>query len=278
MTINQLRVMPFHGSAYPEMACRTLEKQCIAKILAPGKVEVGLSMKNLSQYAYAPGEMILCRRDTEEWLRCNDSIQMLIIELPDQALQAVAEEAGTNKVEFEATPFLQEKRVAALISAIENESANGCLYGQLYMDAIGQAMACALAQARGLLRRPLRDYKCGLAPVRLRRVTEQIHAQLGQELNLEQMARTAGLSTTHFSKMFRQSTGLPPHQFVLNARIVRAKEMLRQSSARVIDIAVACGFQTPQHFSRVFRAICGVSPTEYRSDCGQPRSTSIYLN
>jgi AraC family transcriptional regulator len=80
------------------------------------------------------------------------------------------------------------------------------------------------------------------------------------------MAESAGLSTTHFSHMFRKSTGQSPHQFVLRVRVERAKDMLRAVEVRVLDVAVACGFKTQQHFARVFRRLCGVSPTEYRQE------------
>ena len=68
--------------------------------------------------------------------------------------------------------------------------------------------------------------------------------------------------------MFRESTGETPHQFVSRKRIERAKEMLRAPEARVLDVAVACGFKTQQHFARVFRHVCGTSPTEYRLEGG----------
>jgi AraC family transcriptional regulator len=66
--------------------------------------------------------------------------------------------------------------------------------------------------------------------------------------------------------MFRKSTGETPHQFVLRQRVERAKAMLRAPAARVLDVAVACGFKTQQHFAQVFRHVCGISPTEYRQD------------
>jgi AraC family transcriptional regulator len=64
--------------------------------------------------------------------------------------------------------------------------------------------------------------------------------------------------------MFRQSTGQTPHQFVLGQRVERAKDILRTGELRVLDVALACGFKTQQHFARVFRQVCGISPTEYR--------------
>jgi DNA-binding GntR family transcriptional regulator/AraC-like DNA-binding protein len=107
-------------------------------------------------------------------------------------------------------------------------------------------------------------YQGGLAPARLRRVSELVRTKLEDELTLEELAEAAGLSPGHFSHMFRQSTGQSPHQFVVRERIERAKGMLRAAEARVLDVAVACGFKTQQHFARVFRRMCGVSPTEYR--------------
>jgi AraC family transcriptional regulator len=80
------------------------------------------------------------------------------------------------------------------------------------------------------------------------------------------MAEAVQLSLAHFSQMFRKSTGESPHQFVLRHRIERAKQMLRAAEARVLDVAVACGFKTQQHFARVFRRVCGTSPTEYRHE------------
>jgi len=109
-----------------------------------------------------------------------------------------------------------------------------------------------------------RTYQGGLAPARLRRVSELVRTKLEDELTLDEMAESAGLSPGHFSQMFRQSTGRSPHQFVVRERIERAKEMLRAAEARVLDVAVACGFKTQQHFARVFRRMCGSTPTEYR--------------
>ena len=101
--------------------------------------------------------------------------------------------------------------------------------------------------------------KLGLAPARLRRVTELVHTKIEEELSLHEMAQCAGLSTSHFLETFRRSTGESPHQFVLRQRVERAKEMLREAEMRVLDVAVACGFKTQQHFARVFRRICGAS-------------------
>src|SRR5437899_12027927 len=80
------------------------------------------------------------------------------------------------------------------------------------------------------------------------------------------MAQAVGVSTAHCARMFRKSTGETPHQFVLRQKLDRAKAMLRAPDARILDVAVACGFKTQQHFAQVFRDVCGISPTGYRQD------------
>jgi len=110
----------------------------------------------------------------------------------------------------------------------------------------------------------VRTYRGGLGPACLRRVKELVNEKIEEELHIDEMAELAGLSTAHFSQMFRRSTGESPHQFLLRQRVERAKEMLRTPGIRVLDVAIACGFKTQQHFARVFRRLCGASPTEYR--------------
>jgi len=112
----------------------------------------------------------------------------------------------------------------------------------------------------------VRTHRGGLGSARLRRIKEFVHAKMEDELTLCEMAQSVELSTAHFSRMFRKSTGESPHHFVLRHRVERAKEMLPAAEARVLDVAVACGFKTQQHFARVFRRMCGVSPTEYRQE------------
>jgi len=125
-------------------------------------------------------------------------------------------------------------------------------------------MAVALVSGHAVRHRPVQIYRGGLGSARLRRIKELIHAKIEDDLSLDEMAEVVGLSTAHFARMFRKSTGETPHQFVLRQRLERAKAMLRSPNARVLDVAVACGFKTQQHFAQAFRDIYKVSPTEYR--------------
>src|SRR5215470_3039030 len=146
--------------------------------------------------------------------------------------------------------------------------------GRLFLDSVEQAMAVALVKDHAVRHRPLEIFRGGLGAGRLRWIKELVDAKLEDDLSLDEMAESVGLSTAHFARMFRKSTGESPHQFVLRQRIERAKGMLRVPDARALDVAVACGFKTQQHFAQVFRDVCSVSPTQYRQNFLGPEATS----
>ncbi|WP_077294765.1 helix-turn-helix domain-containing protein [Yersinia proxima] len=104
----------------------------------------------------------------------------------------------------------------------------------------------------------------GLAPVVLKRVKEYIDYNLTQPLLLSDLATQAGLSEFHFARMFKQSTGLAPHQFVLKVRLCRAEQLLKHSAMPLIHIALACGFSSASHFSNCFKNTYGLAPSMLR--------------
>jgi AraC family transcriptional regulator len=240
------------------------QQQSLAKVLSPGRYQHGLSRNKLSDYSYAAGEVIVCNRGIDEFVRWESDIKILKVDLPDAAFQAIAEEAGAENVEIHSSTKFEDKRVDALLSAIQAEEEAGQLSGRLYMDSIAQALASTLVQLRGNLRRKLPSYRCGLTAKQLSRVKELVYGRIDREVSLQEMASAAGLSSNYFNQMFRKSTGQAAHQFVLNARVEHAKDLLKSPRLRIIDIAVSCGFQTSQHFARVFRSVCALTPTEYR--------------
>ena len=103
-----------------------------------------------------------------------------------------------------------------------------------------------------------------MAPARLRRVLEYIEAHLGENVSLSELAEVADLSLFHFAKLFKQSVGESPHQFVLRRRVERAKELLRNPEMSVLEASVRAGFADQRHFSKIFRRMVGASPSGCR--------------
>jgi AraC family transcriptional regulator len=232
--------------------------------LRAGSIEIGLHRSQMKRFTYSTGEMRLSPHHLEKWFRTDD-LSVVTIAISETALVTAADETP-GKVELLSSDNLVDARVGALAAAVNAERAAGFPSGRLFLDSIEQALAVSLVSDYAVLPRPLRMYRGGLGPARLRRVKEFVHAKMEDELSLCELAQSVGLSSAHFSEMFRKSTGETPHQFVLRLRVERGKEMLRSAEARVLDVAIACGFKTQQHFARVFRQLCGTSPTEYRRE------------
>jgi AraC family transcriptional regulator len=100
---------------------------------------------------------------------------------------------------------------------------------------------------------------------RLRRVTEHIRTHLDQDLTLAHLGAVVYMSPYHFARLFQHSTGLPPHRFVVRARIDHAAALLAAPEPSIARISRVVGFRTPSHFSTVFRRLIGVTPRAYRA-------------
>lgn len=101
----------------------------------------------------------------------------------------------------------------------------------------------------------------GLAPARANRVCEYIDSHLQENIALEVLAGIAQLSVHHFARAFRQTLGIPPHNYIVQRRVERAQQMLRNTELPLSEIAIAAGFTDQSHLARHFRTITGVSPS-----------------
>ena len=103
-----------------------------------------------------------------------------------------------------------------------------------------------------------------LAPWQLRRACELMDAEMSANPTIHTLATECHLSSSHFSKAFRHTTGLAPHQWLTRRRIERAREMLLVPESDLVDIALACGFVDQSHFARVFARTEHDSPGHWR--------------
>src|SRR6266576_2470771 len=259
-----MRVELFQPESVTEPRHWVRHDQAFAMMLRPGSIEWGSKRSALEKFEYVAGDLALCHRHVGEWVGLMN-VSHLQLGISDAALMA-SSVGAYGEVELSPSRKFADPRLSAMVAAVDAEMVAGFPSGRLFLDSIEQAMAVALVSSQAVRHRPARISRGGLAPARLRRITDLVHARLEDELGLDELAQSVGLSTAHFARMFRKSTGETPHQFVLRQRLERAKAMLRAPDARILDVAVACGFKTQQHFAQVFRDVCGFSPTRYRQD------------
>jgi len=184
---------------------------------------------------------------------------------PHEFLNAIADAANAphiDELRYEPGSGVDDPIVRALTSVFYPALDRPDQANQLFVDCVMLALGCHIAQTYGGLERtPTRG---GLARWQERRAKEIIAANLAGDVPLTQLARECGLSTGHFSRAFKDTTGIPPHQWLLRQRIENAMRLLRSQQLSLPEVALACGFSDQSHFTRVFTKLSGTSPGAWR--------------
>jgi AraC-like DNA-binding protein len=187
--------------------------------------------------------------------------------LPRQALDEAAKEAGSHGfggLRDEPGTAIDDPVVRHLLTSLLPAVSNPQQAIASFVDHVCLALAVHVTQAYGDLCTSRSLPRGGLAPWQERRAKELMDASIGERIPLARLAAECGLSVRHFARAFRQSTGVPPHRWLLRLRVERAAELLRNRALPLADIAIACGFADQSHFTRVFAALMGTSPNTWR--------------
>ena len=152
----------------------------------------------------------------------------------------------------------QARRFHQLIALNWHEPAERLLTSSLAHEMLSHTLLSQVGAREGL------RLKGGLAAHQRRRLAEYIDQHLEDPISLGQLAGMCALSEYHFARMFRQSFGLPPHQYLLARRLTRAQALLRSGALPLGEIALMCGFSSASHFTHRFRQAMGATPGEYR--------------
>jgi AraC family transcriptional regulator len=239
------------------------ESQFIVMMLEPGAMDLSIDGAPTERLEYVAGDIALCRRHVVGLVGSPDHMKKLRFELSDLHLNEAAGKAN-REIELRSIPKFRDRRIKALMTAVNIERASDFPSGQLFLQSIEVALAAVLVHTYSLSMKGSRPVKGGLSDVGRRNVVDFVRSRISEDISLADMAAVTGVSPTHFSHIFKKSMGKSPHQFVLQQRVQYAKELLLSLNVRVIDIALASGFKTQQHFARIFRRMSGLSPTEYQ--------------
>ena len=153
----------------------------------------------------------------------------------------------------------QSRRFHQLIQMNWSEPGERLLTSSLASALLDHALLNQVGRREGL------QLKGGLAAHQRRQLVETIEQQLAEPLSIGQLAGQCALSPYHFARMFRESFGVPPHQYLLARRLARARDLLRNSSLPLGEVALACGFASASHFTNRFKQSLGGTPGEYRA-------------
>jgi len=143
----------------------------------------------------------------------------------------------------------------ALKRALENSGSAS----RLYAETMTTALSVHLLQYYSAQQLTLPTYTGGLSRLKLQSVVDYIHAHLDRDLSLKELAAIVQMSAHYFSQLFKQSTGITLHQYVIRCRIERAQELLMQGLT-ISDVAKVVGFVDQSHLHRHFKRLVGLTP------------------
>ncbi len=209
----------------------------------------------------------------------NVPIQTLHLQLPHELVLGAIGEVGSVPAERLALPGLalpnrsgfNDPLLAQVSLALRQELATPTPAGKAFAHSAAQLVAVHLARAYTSAYTKgeacAQDALCvpgRLMARQIEQVEKYIQRHLSEDVSVEALARVAGFSPYHFTRLFRRTTGSSPHQWVVRQRVERAQWLLQQTELPLAQVAAACGFADQSHLTLVFKQQLGCTPRVYR--------------
>lgn len=182
---------------------------------------------------------------------------------PTFLTHAAYESAHPEQVELKLSPSVADPLVCQIVLALktvlETDATNSCFYA----ESMATALAAHFLRNYSTRKYVLPEYEDGLCKYKLKQALEYMNVHLSENVSLAAIADELGISQYYFCRLFKQSTGMTPHAYLIQQRVERAKQLLKQKECTMLDIANDCGFANPSHFAKHFRRLTGVSPKQF---------------
>jgi AraC family transcriptional regulator len=216
---------------------------------------------------YSCGAMIAYPLDRDWRAYMRDPFDCLHLHVPRSSLDEVADEIGVGRVQkLDCPPGANTldpivySLATSLIPALEQPDQATALF----IDSVALALNAHLCQRYGGISVRARGNSGGLAPWQEKRAKDLLLSRIDGDVTLVELAAECSLSRSHFARAFKKSVGCPPHQWLRQQRVIRAKALLGSTMLNLAEIALICGFTDQAHMSRVFSRSVAMSPLQYR--------------
>lgn len=201
----------------------------------------------------------------------NEEDRYLRIRLKAEFLQQVAQTTFDKHLEILSEFRVRNPQIEQIGMMLLSELRTGGIAEQLYIESLTNVLSVHLLRNYAARQSHIavcdwmsNSIKQTLSDRQLFQVTDYISDRLADNIQLSDLAELLGLSQFHFSRLFKQSTGVSPYQYVLQQRIECAKHLLKTTDLPIMEIALRCGFSSHSHLGKWFRQYVGVSPKTFR--------------
>jgi AraC family transcriptional regulator len=193
-------------------------------------------------------------------------VRHLHLYLPPALVSQVAAEVDINPdtVELVDAIGVHDSQIEAIALSFLAELRFDSLGGKMYTESLTNLLIIHLLRHHSSAKQPSPPRQTGLDRTTLRRISSYIEDHLAEDLSLSTLASAVNLSPYYFARLFKDSTGLSPHQYIIHLRIERAKILLSTTNWSLTSIAHTVGFASESHLAMHFKRLTGVTPKSYR--------------
>ena len=200
------------------------------------------------------------------WKTTDETILFLV---QPNFLTRIAEQTEClNPARIELRPIVigRDPIVEQIARSFLSEMQTEGLGGRLYSETLATQLAIHLLRQYCAFDIKLKQYNGGLSPRKLQTAIDYIETNLEGKIGLDALAKITQTSPYHFSRLFKQSTGITPYQYVIQQRIELGKQLLRKEELPIAEIAMMCGFASQSSFTTAFRKLVGITPKAYQKE------------
>jgi AraC family transcriptional regulator len=229
--------------------------------------EIALNSDRRSSFLAPAGSLEIIPAKADFFARWHTRKENLLLALGPHHLSSLAE-LEFQRSDFELRPpkegFIDEK-ARSIAQMIREEFRKEAPLNDLYLDSLITVFSIHLLRDHSSLRQlPVASYRGGLPARVWKDIDEYIHSGLSDDLSIEKLARMANLSASHFLRAFRQTTGQPPHQYILALRLSMAERMIAETDTPLAQIAKLVGFASHSHMSTTMKRCRSMTPSDLR--------------
>jgi AraC family transcriptional regulator len=226
---------------------------------------VTVDISSLGRKIVTDGDVYLFPAHYQQQLRCHQGSEFVDLHLAPHLFEQLHPDLELAQFNLQPHFAVRDPFIQQLCLSLKRELEAPALSGnRFYAESLSQALAAHLLHHYADYAKVMPQPSAWLSVQLLRQVLDYIHQHFQQDLSVETMAALIQLSPYHFSRLFKQSTGLSPYQYILRCRIDRAKQLLQQRQLPIVEIAAQVGFFSQSHFYRHFKRMVGMTPRQFR--------------
>ena len=240
----------------------TLENHHICVYLGKPLIYEQIIKGKLRSQTCIYGDMVIYPAGLTQKLSWNKEAEIIELNIKPELI-TFGQYSSLNNIELIPQYRLRDPLIQQLTLTLLAELQHGNLQGDLYTDSLFNTLCHHLLKRYSTSVITIDENDDGLPPFLLRRLDEYIQANLSRNIALADIAEVVNLSTSHLTKLFKQSKGISLYQYVIHCRIKRAKQLLKRKTT-IAEVATEVGFADQSHLTYHFKRHVGVTPKAFK--------------